>query len=112
MILSETIEGAQTAMNKLGAWCDKWALDVNISKTKLMSTCPINGLTIQFKGANIESVSVYRYLGVELNKENQSLPSQVDLTKRASKVYFKAVMSIENNRDNWERKKVFKLTSL
>ena len=36
ILLSNTEEGLQEQIDKMGIYCDKWKLDVNIKKTKIM----------------------------------------------------------------------------
>ena len=59
----------QLALNKLHKYCDKWALEVNTSKTKLMHIGKMDNTPITLNGDNIEVVSSFRYLGLEFNKE-------------------------------------------
>ena len=36
IIMSEKASGLQSALDKLNTYCDKWDLDINVEKTKIM----------------------------------------------------------------------------
>ena len=68
VLLSNTAEGLQNALNKLGNFCETWNLKINISKTKVMvfnkSGKLLKGFSFTYMQMAIEIVQEYKYLGV------------------------------------------------
>lgn len=71
VILSETPENLQLMINRLDAYCKKWGLIVNTSKSKIMVFSRNARSNVRynwfFNGSRLEVISKYTYLGVELN---------------------------------------------
>ena len=70
LVLAETPEELQLAMSEIAVYCDKWELDINVTKTKVIifSKGKIkkqHNFTIG--NLNIETVYEYCYLGVVIN---------------------------------------------
>ena len=66
IILAESEEELQKALDSAGLYCDRWHLTVNLSKTKIVifSKGKIkNHREFTFKGRPVEVVSLYVYLG-------------------------------------------------
>ena len=68
VLLSNTAEGLQNALNKLGNFCETWNLKINISKTKVMffnkSGKLLKGFSFTYMQMVIEIVQEYKYLGI------------------------------------------------
>ena len=68
VLISNSAEGLQRAMNKLGNFCQVWNLTVNISKTKVIvfnkSGRILKGFAFNFQQTNVEVVQEYKYLGI------------------------------------------------
>jgi len=96
LILSESSEGIQESMNKLQNYCTKWGLQLNIKKTKLMMTMRNNekNISIKYMEDNLESVTSFKYLGVEFHYTGDTNLAKKDLYNRASKAYFKLLRSM------------------
>ena len=67
-LFSETEEGLRNGINILNAYCNRWKLKVNISKTKVVvfrkgGTLPRN-LKFYYDGQKLEIVSSFSYLGI------------------------------------------------
>jgi hypothetical protein len=92
IILSETKEGLQNAMNKLAIFCQEWALEVNINKSKVL-VFTANGRKevagIQYRELTLETVSSYKYLGIIFTTSGQFTAAKEDLYKRGLKASFK-----------------------
>lgn len=92
VILSETAEGLQNALNKLTDYCERWFLTINAEKTKVVI---FNKNGKQLKGnffvsnENIELTNKYTYLGVTLSNNGCFNNAIQDLCKKASKAMFK-----------------------
>ena len=70
IILAETAEDLQQALNGLNSYCQKWSLKTNISKTKLVifSKGKVRKFPKFFLGADeVEMKDDYIYLGVTFN---------------------------------------------
>ena len=69
VLLSNTAEGLQNALNKLGNICETWNLKINISKTKVMvfnkSGKLLIGFSLIYMQMAIEIVQEYKYLGIK-----------------------------------------------
>ena len=69
VILSETQEGLQQRMDLLHAYCSKWCLNVNLSKTNVIifnKTGKCLKYPIYFNGTLISSTLSYKYLGITI----------------------------------------------
>ena len=69
VLLSPSRYGLQELLDICGAYCDRFCLDFNVKKSKIMiigknSKCDYCALTIH--GAPLDHVSEYKYLGVNL----------------------------------------------
>ena len=70
VIISKTATGLQNALNQLLAYCEKWKLSINTSKTNTMFMCRNNkNCQVKFKFGTtvIKQVQNYTYLGVNIN---------------------------------------------
>ena len=89
IILSETIEDMQSALNSLEQYCDRFGLQINVSKTKVVifSRGKIRNLPkFVFKQELIEVVFDYKYLGTIFkfnNKFHQARQSQFKIANKA-----------------------------
>lgn len=89
VILSESSQGLQNALNKLSLYCKTWKLDINTNKTKVMCTRNSEQCNFNLNDRKLEEVSEFRYLGILLDKKGSDTTSQSDLYKRSLKAYFK-----------------------
>ena len=101
IIISETADGLQNAMNKLNEYCETWSLTVNTTKTKCMVTKGNNKETIslKFKDTSIECVTNFKYLGLEVSHDGNNDLAKNELYKRGLKAYFKLCSTL-NPRPN------------
>ena len=90
VVLSESKDGFQRAMNKISDYCSKWHLTVNPSKSKFMCTDGSN-CTITYNGQPVECVQSYKYLGLECFSNGNMSEMRRDAYKKALKVYFKLI---------------------
>ena len=66
VIISESAEGLQHALNEFHSYCIQWKLHVNVDKTKIMIFAkgrPLNK-TFYFDNKVIEVVKEFKYLGI------------------------------------------------
>ena len=68
VLLSESPQGLQNCLDKLGSYCHKWGLNVNLSKTKIVlfnkGGMKITRYKFYLYGEEIEIVQSYCYLGI------------------------------------------------
>ena len=90
VILALTKEGLKEKINKMEQFCQKWGLEVNISKTKIMifnkPGATIKKYKFFFKSKEIESVKQYTYLGftfVPSGKMNEGIENLLNKGKKA-----------------------------
>ena len=69
IILSDSRQQLQKALDVLSIYCYNWKLDVNVDKTKIVifhkRKCREN---FKFNGNNLEVVDSFRYLGIEFSR--------------------------------------------
>ena len=70
LFFSESVEGLQLSLNNLESYCNKWALTVNIDKTKIVVFKKGGNLSRQEKwtyaGETVEIINSLNYLGIVL----------------------------------------------
>ena len=94
VILSKSKSGLQHCLNQLNEWCEKWLMEINPKKTKVMifqkhnSKSPINS---QFHiGINrIDIAKEYTYLSLELNQNGNFKLAQKQLSEKALRALYK-----------------------
>ena len=90
-ILSESIEGLQTALNEMSYYCEKWKLNINVGKSKVIvfSRGKIRNIPIfKYREKQIEVVYGFKYLGVFFNFNNKFNVCQKQLYDKASRAMF------------------------
>ena len=72
ILLSENESDLQKMLNALSEWCKKWRLTVNETKTKIVhfrpKRTPLTTNVFTLNEKNIEIVSHYKYLGLQLQE--------------------------------------------
>ena len=85
-------ETAQKQLDALHNFCNKWGLEVNKEKTKLMITGhePKGLIKPSFKlgNLNVKYTDEYCYLGLVLNKSGSLKTSQTTLKTKAMRAFF------------------------
>ena len=92
VLLSETPQGLQTSLNILNSYCEKWKLEINHNKSKVMifESRKQNCNHIFNIGSEIlERVYQYKYLGIMLEYTGNYSSAKTDLYQRSQKAYFK-----------------------
>ena len=87
MVVSETQSGLQEAMYKLEKYCSSWSMKVNANKTKFMVTTGDRGqpCTVTYQQNNIEPVSSFKYLGIEVSKDGTVSATMNDICRRRNR---------------------------
>lgn len=92
VIMSTSAEGLQNCINKLATYCDKWKLQVNLKKTKVIlynrQGSLIKKYNFRFKSNNIEVTKQYKYLGFIFSCSGSSKIGITNLINQAQKAWF------------------------
>ena len=92
IFLSDTEEGLQKLIDKLGDYCEKWRLEINVKKTKTMVFNRGNKLAkccIKYNNKILENVKTFKYLGLSISSKNCNFnPTMDDLSVKANRALF------------------------
>ena len=101
ILLSESQEGLQNALNILNNFCVSWKLDVNKKKSKILifnsnGKSHINHFKIE--NEILETVKSYCYLGIIINYTGNLNISKTNLMEKGRKAWFKIkkTLSLDN----------------
>ena len=91
-LFSQSVIGLQRMINKLSAYCEKYAMKINVDKTKIVvyrNGGKLGRKEVWYLNSNqIQVVSKFRYLGVLLSSSGIWTAAQSELACRASKGLF------------------------
>ena len=92
IFFSDTEEGLQNLIDKLGEYCEKWRLEVNVKNTKTMVFSRGNKLAqccLKYKNKNLENVKTFKYLGLSISSKNCNFnPTIDDVSVKANRAVF------------------------
>lgn len=91
MIISESKSGLQHSLDNLNGYCDKWKLQLNVKKTKVMIfTCGRNEIKEDFKFGNdvLCQARTYSYLGVTFNRKGSYIDAINILKEKGNKAMY------------------------
>ena len=91
VIISETSDGLQEALNTFESYCNDFKLSVNISKTKIVifSKGKQNkNLLFRFNNSIIEIVSEYKYLGIIMSRNGSYVKSLKHTAEQATRAMY------------------------
>ena len=93
VILSETSEGLQTALNFYSEYCNVWKLKINVSKTKVVVFAKGRPGNFSFflNGDDIEVVGEYKFLGVFFSRGGSFYSTKQHLAKQAEKAMYSLI---------------------
>ena len=93
IILSESANGLQCALDKLYDYCSKWKLVVNIDKSNIMifnkSGHTVNRYKFNYGHVSLTIATEYCYLGIIFVPSGSFSKAMNKLQEKASKAYFK-----------------------
>ena len=100
IIVSLSKEGLQNSLNRLQAYCQKWGLEVNILKTKIMVFANKHEkVEINYSGKKLEQVRSMAYLGFEIS-DNCNITSIIgDRIAKANKVGNMVLHALRTNKN-------------
>ena len=90
IIIAESEQDLQTALDAVFSCCKLWYLEFNISKTKVIIFSRgkvIKHIKYAFAGTELEIVDQYTYLGVTFNYNNKfykSMERQISQAKKSN----------------------------
>ena len=88
IIMSESKEGLQKSLDNLHAYCEKWKLNINESKSRVMIMGKGSRRAreiFHIGGRELENVDHYIYLGVTISNTGTYAVCKKDLTEKARK---------------------------
>ena len=90
LLVSKSSEGLKRALRILNTFCDKWKLQVNTDKTKIVIFNPKKASfygPFVYSGQIVDIVKEYTYLGLKID-QNMNFKSAVkELVLKASRAY-------------------------
>ena len=93
ILISTTQAGLQKCLDKLHAYCKKWGLIVNMSKTNILifnkSGRTIKSCRFSYGHASVEPASEYTYLGLKFQSSGKFTLAVNQLKDKALKAYYK-----------------------
>lgn len=99
IIMSETKEGMQNALNVFEHYCQMWKLEVNVEKTKIIvfSKRKVKqNMNFHISGKSIEIVNSYTYLGTIFNYNGNFCSARKKIVDQAQKALFAMYRKIKN----------------
>ena len=92
VIMSTSVEGLQECLNKLATYCNKWKLQVNLKKPKIIlfnrQGSLIKNHCFLFMSNNIEVTKQYKYLGFIFSCAGSTIVGVRNLINQAQKAWF------------------------
>lgn len=102
-IISTSQEGLQHSLKKLSCFCEKWKLEVNHKKSKIMcfsKTGKKNTSSFYLNDMRLETVQNYCYLGLELSSNCSFKSAEKVMAEKAKKALFKLKSLLYNTNIN------------
>ena len=96
VIISESADGLQHALNEFYTYCNQWKLTVNVDKTKVMvfSKGPTPKNVFYFHDNVIESVKEFKYLGIIFSRSGSFCKAKKHLYEQAQKAMYGVIRKI------------------
>lgn len=99
ILMSRTASGLQEELNALGKFCQKWHLNINVNKTKVMKFVG-NGHICKdiftINGQKLENCSSYKYLGTVLSASGSFKDARINAANKAKKALFSVRSCLRN----------------
>jgi hypothetical protein len=99
ILLSTSKEGLQTCLNRLQSFCDRWCLEVDIDKTRIVIFNKGGKLihsSFTLGSKTLECVQSYKYLGIYFQASGIFIQAKNNLYKRGLKAHFKLLSHFGN----------------
>ena len=107
-MLSLDKQTAQKHIDILQKYCLRWGIEVNLTKTEIMtiggnSNCPTHS-PLHLGNSKINEVDEYCYLGVVLHKSGNLKIAQDNLKSKAMRVFFGLKRTVNRSKLNFRAK--------
>jgi hypothetical protein len=92
VIISTSPDGLKKSLEKMNSYCNKWKLEVNLAKSKVMCLNKQGKFMkrdFTLGSENLECVKSYSYLGIEISNSCSFKLAQKTLTDKAMRALFK-----------------------
>ena len=93
VLISESASGLQTCLDNLQKYCEKWHLNINSTKTKIMifnkSGALIKRFNFYIGGERLEVMRNYKYHGINFDITGSNINMSKNLKDKALKAVFK-----------------------
>ena len=83
VLFATTKPQLQNSLNKYAKYCNKWKLNVNVDKTKIIIFGRRKRHTFTLNNKNIEVVDTFKYLGVIFNRNGKFIDAIKDNINKA-----------------------------
>ena len=96
VIMAESAEELQNALNEFQMYCFEWKLTVNVDKTKILifSKGPMLKTKFYYNNQVIESVRDFKYLGVVFSRSGSFCKTKKHLYEQAQKAMYGIIKKI------------------
>ena len=92
VLLSTSESGLKNCLSKLGEFCEKWQLELNISKSKVLIFNPsgriTKGISFEYRGMPLDIVNSYCYLGIDFSSSGSLALARNNLMEKAQKAMY------------------------
>ena len=92
ILMSRTDAGLNSCLQKLVDYCEKWHLEINVKKSKIVifnqTGKILSGQNFQLRGIRLEVVQRYCYLGIEIACSGSFRIATTNLMDKANKAMF------------------------
>ena len=101
VLLSQSSEGLQNCLNSFHRYCEKWKLEINSSKSKIMifwkNKRHLNQYKFKILNETLENSTEFKYLGILFSYTGNIKYAANELYKKALKAYFKMFEILKYN---------------
>ena len=94
VLLSTTKSGLQNSIDKFSIYCNKWKLNVNLNKTKIVKFCKRQNSEVaewHWNGNKIEVTDSYSYLGTVMSGNTKYQKARENIKNKALKAVFSLI---------------------
>ncbi|XP_056016752.1 uncharacterized protein LOC130053469 [Ostrea edulis] len=96
VIMAESADDLQYALNEFFIYCTQWKLNVNVDKTKFLifSKGPLMKRQFYYNGGVIENVKEFKYLGIIFSRSGSFCKAKKHLCEQAQKAMYGIIRKI------------------
>ena len=89
VLLSRNENDLQTMLNHVNNWCQRWLMNVNLKKTKIVhfrkKNIPRSPYIFKYDKKVVDYVKVYKYLGMYFDEHLEFVHNQGELSKAGNR---------------------------